>query len=177
MAHQGSSDRDELACTAYDDIDRVVKKSQLGKSEKTVLESTLDFLERRPSAHDRDTLLRFLSARSDRQRLTMASILPLEEVTQRLQLIRKIKESCVGQQELGALDFASLLYAPLDHLQYLASSSIVAFGVQQTIPEMRKLVKICMSRPINTTLSSLLTNLHSSHQKGVPGVADQALAG
>jgi len=174
MADQTASESDELGDNVFDDISRAVNQKVTAKPDKKVIQLLLQFLKRKPSAHDRDTLSRYLSVTSDPPRQSMASILPLDELAQRLELIAKIEENVGHAVEVSAQSFALLLYSPLGRLRVLASVCKESVPILESqVPRLNKLLNICMSIPLDLALSRLFAYFYSSHQK--TGVKPQFL--
>ena len=58
IADQTTTNSVEQGGNGLDDISRAVNQTVTTKTDKEVLQLALQFLKRKPSAHDRDTLLR-----------------------------------------------------------------------------------------------------------------------
>ncbi|KAK3362727.1 hypothetical protein B0T25DRAFT_561789 [Lasiosphaeria hispida] len=84
------------------------KATESQRSDKT-LELAVQFLQRARPANERDTLMRYLSIDSDPRRSNMTSLLPLDELTQRLELIEKIEKHL----DKDKVQFSSELFALL----------------------------------------------------------------
>lgn len=73
------------------------------------------------------------------------SILPLDdtELTERLDLIRKIEDRVEYAMEVSAESFALLLFEPIEYLRILAEDAGLAeMGLLQQVPDIMRLLKI-----------------------------------
>ncbi|KAK5651130.1 hypothetical protein OQA88_13247 [Cercophora sp. LCS_1] len=109
--HMATESVEQGGSDVFDDISHFVDQTAATKSEKKTLQLVLQFLQRNRPAHERDTLMRYLSVESDPPRENMTSILPLDELAQRLELIQKIEEHLEKiEVEVSAELFAMLLF-------------------------------------------------------------------
>jgi len=145
--HMATESVEQGGSDVFDDISHFVDQTAATKSEKKTLQLVLQFLQRNRPAHERDTLMRYLSVESDPPRENMTSILPLDELAQRLELIQKIEEHLEKiEVEVSAELFAMLLCAPLSYLREHARNARSARSTLPLLgPKLMTLLRICKS--------------------------------
>lgn len=145
--HMATESVEQGGSDVLDDISHFVDQVAATKSEKKKFQFVLQFLQRNRPAYERDILMRYLSVESDPPRENMISILPLDELTQRLELIQKIEEHLEKiEVEASAELFAMLLCAPLSYLREYARNARSARSTLPLLgPRLMTLLRICKS--------------------------------
>ncbi|KAK0725617.1 hypothetical protein B0H67DRAFT_136256 [Lasiosphaeris hirsuta] len=124
--------------------------SSPSRSDRKILKATLDFIKREQLELDRQTLGGFLD--SDPPREISAGILPLDGLTERLELIAKMEDRIrvvVGRQDYRFDDygFAALLVAPLPVLRSANDLSWSGYSaiklIKVTLDNVYELVHLC----------------------------------
>jgi hypothetical protein len=114
------------------------------ENDEQVLRLCVDFLKRNPHIHDRDTLALFLGVDADPPRENTTSILPLDELEERLMYIERLErelEIIAQPMGLNRYQFAGLLLMPIGNLRRLSDA---AFALLRTaVQEVERLVRIC----------------------------------
>ena len=126
------------------DISQFIDQTAASKTAKVTIQLTLQFLQRNTSAQDQNMLMRFLALDSDPPRDSTTSLLPLNEVAERLELIEKIEEYLAKIMEPNEQSFALLFYAPMKFLRHLAEDRHVARPIMMAmIPQLKLMLNIC----------------------------------
>jgi hypothetical protein len=119
-------------------------------NDQKLLEAMLNFIKRGQSGLDKHTLGDFLD--NDPPRESAESIVPLDELTERLELIAKIDDEIQNVKEdfeLKSYGFAALLIAPLAFLRSAANETgfigtVLGQTIRRGLDAIPNLVKLCM---------------------------------
>ena len=116
--------------------------------DKNLLIKHLDFVQSDPTTHDRDTLMRFLDTDAAPQREPVSTVLPVDELHERLERIAAIedhlRELMPATWEPSIFHFASLLLAPIGHLRQLANDPILINTLDLDNVLVPQLIRLCM---------------------------------
>jgi len=141
-------------------------------SDEKQLSKCLDFLQSEPTVHDRDTLMRYVDADAVPQREPVTSILPLEELHERLDRIGTIegyaRRMMPPTWEPNVYHFAALLLAPIGYLRRLADARMLVNTLDLHNMHVPQLVRLCMLTNV-LEFSLLFSNGHSCHIQGLRG--------
>ncbi|KAK3382530.1 hypothetical protein B0T24DRAFT_661227 [Lasiosphaeria ovina] len=143
-------------------------------SDEKPLSKCLDFLQSEPTVHDRDTLMRYVDADAVPQREPVTSILPLDELHERLDRMGTIEGYAIRMMpptwEPNIYHFAALLLAPIGYLRQLADAPMLVNTLDLHNMHVPQLVRLFLatSRDVaaRSNLSTSGANSLASGSKG-----------
>ncbi|KAK0613948.1 hypothetical protein B0T14DRAFT_290883 [Immersiella caudata] len=132
-----------------------------------------EFVQSNPSTHDRDTLMRFLDTDAAPQREPVSTILPVDELHERLERIAAIedhmRELMPATWEPSIFHFASLLLAPIGHLRQLANNPMLINTLDLDnvfVPRLIRLFLASRDAVANSNVSTSGVDSRTSGSKG-----------
>lgn len=142
---QSKSERANFNIELIKDIESYLNAPTVTQPDGSLLRQCLEFLQDEPTALDRDALSRYLDPAAKPKREAVTSILPLDELHERLELIENIEaknKKDMPDWELTSVYFAALLVAPLGYLRDLSKNSKSRMSAQEQV--LLPVVQMCM---------------------------------
>ncbi|KAK1836825.1 hypothetical protein QBC39DRAFT_337415 [Podospora conica] len=142
-------------------------------NDNQVLRLCMSFLQRNPHHHDRNALEVFLGVDADPPREETTTILPLDELEERLMHIERVERAAeiAGTAPLTRYQFAGLLLMPIGNLRRFG----VSFGLINYVKEVQPLVRIFLTKAVEG--STKMTTAPTSASRGSGTKATSASGG